>query len=303
MMKGLFLINNFGLFQGDSSSYYLHDGLDIVLANETKIFAITDGVVRVVNDAVQNYRTIIIEDANDPYHAWSYTHVGDIRVNVGDAVRQGDWLAVIEFAGIEHIHLTRLERFSRLTDWTDDTVIARQPDGYFTYSDTQAPIFGDAFEFYRNGSDQPLNANALAGAVDIAVLLRDPGEDNHNKVGGLMGMPVGFGDRLAVSRIVYRIQGEEYDSGWKKSFDFSELTINAWDGTLPATIYKPSNWGGDKCLSSYLITNISEEGLPDSSSAWDTTKLADGEYRITVWAYDFMGNRAEKTETVRVQNH
>ena len=48
MMSGLFIINNFGLYQGGDTrdSVYFHDGLDIVLPNGTVLYAISSGFVR-----------------------------------------------------------------------------------------------------------------------------------------------------------------------------------------------------------------------------------------------------------------
>ncbi len=62
MMANLFIINNFGQYQGADTkeSVYFHDGLDDVLPNGTKIYAVDSGYVKSIDNRIEYYKTIII---------------------------------------------------------------------------------------------------------------------------------------------------------------------------------------------------------------------------------------------------
>ena len=66
MMSQLWIINNFGLYQGSEQVIYdyFHDGLDIVLDNGTLIYAVEAGYVRSVINS-----TLVIEDKDEPASA------------------------------------------------------------------------------------------------------------------------------------------------------------------------------------------------------------------------------------------
>lgn len=317
MQQDLFIINNFGLYQAGSSSdrnsMYLHDGLDIVLPNGTKIHAIEAGYVRSIVAAVLNYKYIVVEDADTPGSGWAYVHTDDFTVKVGDFVPQGKWIANVRFQGIEHIHLDRVHgsNFSNYMSLT-----RTQPDGFFVYTDVDPPEFAGAFHYLENGTETrfPPGAPAVVhGDVDIVVGLRERGQYARRP-----NFPTG--DRLAVTRIEYDIAPVGGVPVTRKSFD---LTTAHLPRLGPGQEYKmaqtlfafyglfypsgnPAWW--QTGFSFYTITNSPPGGRTgvltpdDAAESWRTADVPNGEYSVTVRAWDFKGNRAERSETVLVAN-
>ena len=332
MLRRLHIANNFALYQAsrqnDPSGMYLHSGLDVVVPNGTPIHAVQDGVVRHVVDAVEYYKSVYVEDASDSTRGWGYTHVDGFRVRVGDRVRQGTWLASVRFRGVEHVHLTRL-RLLPGGSWRDwRTQVAAQPDTFFAYADTEPPRFEGPFRYQRNEADSAFARGAdgsppvVSGDVDVVVGLRDPGE--HSRQGT---NPIG--DRLAVARLSYEIapvQGG--DTLRRLSLDLRTaelpLLVGADDSRIAQTIFAfydlaypngQPNWSQTR-TSFYVVTNAPPAGrtgvlaLSDAAHAWRTTergpdgapRFPNGDYVVTVRAWDFKGNAAARSDTVRVRN-
>lgn len=319
MMGQLSLVNNFGIYQGgtDATSIYLHDALDIVLPNETKIYAVSAGVVRLIEQQTENYKSIIISDLNDPTVGWGYTHVDSFKVAIGDTVQRGTYIARVRFAGIEHIHLSRIH-VGASAWWNDWISVPRsQPDRYFAYEDAEPPVFDTQFRYFRNESDQAFAAaspTVVSGDVDIVVGMRDPGKYARvTRYGGVS-------DRLAVTRIEYDITAPDGTVFRNQSFDLTKLQIPRPNFVprhrIAGTIFKqyervfPNSgtqwWQGR--LSYYVITNSPAQSrvgpidTNDSALSWRTTEVANGDYIVTVRAWDFRGNMSTRSDTVRVQN-
>lgn len=328
MMDSLFIINNFGQYQGGETknSVYFHDGLDVVLWNGTKIFAVDSGYVKSIINGGEYYQTIIIGDTpgSAPGHGWSYTHVNNFQVKVGDKVKQGDYIADIHFQGVPHVHLSRVYLTSGSWSSYYDTR-SIQPDNFFSYRDEQAPMIESGLRYYRNGTDSLIGKGSTAvisGNVDIVVGMREQGEYAHSK-GGVVY--TGFGDRLCVSRIEYEIKGPDQRTLHYVSFDFSRMVLGQFSDGVDRvyTVYKhyytvhpggPPNW--DKIYSYYVITNTNggeesgEVKTSDQNYSWKTNALnaegtpafPDGVYTVTVLAYDVAGNVGTLSEPVKVAN-
>ena len=325
--RTLWIINNFAQYQGSGTkeSLYFHDGLDIVLENGTKIFAVDSGYVRYIFDGGPSYTTVVIEDANTSDYAWMYTHVYYLNVKVGDFVSQGTHIADVNFDGLGHIHFGRAflaedGAWDNMYDWH-----YVQPDDYFIYTDNQAPVIEQPFYYFVNNSDEQFlraNPTLISGDVDIVIGMRERGEYAHSKDSQ-------FGDRLCVSRIEYEISGDSIETIHKKSFDFGKIILKTrpevgfQDYERVSTVFKyyetihpdgPPNW--DKVISYYVITNCDgsgEFGQIDpvaKNFCWRTNetnpsgerRFPNGTYTIKVTAYDFKGNFATAWEKVVVEN-
>jgi hypothetical protein len=323
MLRNLWVINNFGLYQGGTTrtTLYFHDGLDIVLDNFTPIYAVQSGYVRANIGGNEFYRTLIIEDADNPGLAWGYTHIYYFHVNVGDYVPQGGSVGSVNFQGLGHIHLSRLA-LAEGGSWTNFSDLnTLHPDSFFVYDDTQPPVIETPFYYFRNNADAQFPRGSppvVSGDVDIVVGMRDGGEFAHSKING-------FGDRLAVARIEYEIRRPDETVLQYKSFDFRKLTLLGRDAgpAMTQTVYKfyytihpagPPSF--DKIMSYYVISNTDGTGeaevltLAQQNFAWTTTAVddqgqplfPDGDYVITVKAFDAKGNVAAASDTVRVEN-
>lgn len=327
LVQGLWIINNFGQYQAseDQSTVYFHDGLDVVLDNGTKIYAVDSGYVKAVDTGTEYYYSLTIGDTpgNLPGSGWSYTHINHIQFRVGDYVRKGDYIADIHFMGLAHVHLSRI--YVDSGSWNDlRNVKVVVPDQYFNYVDTQPPAIETPFYYFRNNTNnlfQNTSPTTLSGDVDIVVGVRDPGEHAHSNYN--------FGDRLCVSKIDYRIQMDDgKEVFYQKSFDFSKIILGyEWSQTgrdRVQTVYKHykifhpviDNNFWNKTFSYYILTNtdgMGGVGMIDPAAGnycWQTAAVdssgkamfPDGLYRIAVTACDSAGNCSTATDEVRVQN-
>jgi hypothetical protein len=318
LVESLFVINDFSLYQADGNgSYsYFHGGLDVVLPRGTPIYALEDGWVKGI---VQS--TIVIGAAEDakPAFGWAYTHLEDFQFGVGDFVKTGERIAQVGEHALEHLHLDRV--FSEGEHWPDWKYIC-PPYDHFEFVDEDPPVITAPFAFFENDAGETTPARferknekdqtVVRGSVDIVVGMRDPGLYAHSKENG-------FGDRLGVARIDYRIRGRGVREG-RASFDFREIRFKkgyedrTYSTAIAHTVFK--HWTlletegrtGHEALSYYVVTNHPTEGrVRELSSlhrdhAWDTTKVPDGVYEITVTAVDWKGNETTESTSVEVEN-
>ncbi|MHC4478608.1 MAG: DNRLRE domain-containing protein [Planctomycetota bacterium] len=321
----VWVINDFSLYQADEKGErrYFHGGLDIVLDNGTRIYAMKDGWVKSVRGS-----TITIADACSgiPSYGWEYTHLGNFQVKVGEFVKKGMFIGEISFKGLPHIHLTKV--FSKGTHWVDWRYMC-MPNGHFTYVDKQPPVIKTPFYFFRNNSNEKIQPTTsgniiLKGEVDIVVAMREQGHYARSKENS-------FGDRLGVAKIEYEINpvSTVYNSPIRwPSFDFTSLRIKSgyvnskYNTTITKAVYK--HWtlfedertSGNQNFSYYVITNCPTEKSPDELTSddvkhcWNTAVLdqngkavfPDGEYDIIVRAFDYVGNSSQQTMRVSINN-
>ena len=323
MVDDLFIINNFGQYQcGDTEGgCYFHDGLDIVLDNGTPIFAVEAGTVRTEMGGNQFYRTLVVEDADEPGMGWAYTHVYFFGVRPGEEVVQGQYLGKVNFQGVEHIHLSRV-RLDEGGDWSNYSDLPHLfPDDFFEFKDESPPVIDTPFQFYQNNANLRFEhdgVDTVSGEVDIVVRMRDVGQ----YANGLLGNNV-WGDRLAVRRIEYSILKDGETLLERPSFDFSKMEFRysqeRWQEAL--TVFKfhltadPDHSNFNRFLSPYILTNardsLAGEVLPaDADLAWNTLAtdglgapvFPNGEYKIEVRAWDSHGNFSSATDAVFVKN-
>ena len=329
MTSDLFIINNFGQYQAGNTreSVYFHDGLDVVAPNGTKIYAVDSGYVKAITGTDQYYMTIIIGDVqNDgPGKAWTYTHVNNFKVKVGDYVPKGKHIAEIHFQGVPHVHLNRAYFSSgSWSNWGDLNFV--QPDTFFVYNDEDPPVIESPFHYFPNNSDAPFaqaNPTIVSGDIDIVVGLREQGAYAHAKDGTIV--PEGYGDRLSVSRVEWEVLSEGKQVYFRKSFDFSKIVLNSrtegYQSVLTVYKYYPvihpeGTSTYDKIFSYYVITNVDGTGdfgeikTTDADYAWNTRatdtngnpQFPNGKYAIKVTAYDVKGYHASESDTVEVRN-
>jgi hypothetical protein len=330
-LDSLWVINNFGQYTGtaDRSVLYLHDAWDLVLPNGTPIYAVQDGIVRSAHMGDPYYSSVFVEDLDRPEYSWGYTHIYHFTVKPGDTVFQGQKLGVVSFRGIEHIHLGRyVAKPGGVGTWTVN------PDPYFVYRDTEPPTFEGRFRFVRNTTDSPFTTRTDAGHiivmgdVDIVVGLRDGGEWTRSP--GPVGSFTSLGDSHGVARIEYDIAGPSGTVLQALAFDKLRLRISRdsqadraaqlltmfqhYESATP----RPTAGFGQPRFGYYLITNssgVTHDGpysmtADDPGRAWRTAErfanglplYPNGDYVITVRAWDSADNMATRADTVHVRN-
>ncbi|MBI2571585.1 MAG: M23 family metallopeptidase [Candidatus Schekmanbacteria bacterium] len=319
------IMNTFGQYQGAATpdTTYLHDGIDFLAPNGTPIYALQTGRVRHLDEAVEYYKYIVIEDESAPGFGWSYAHVDNFRFRTGDRVRQGQQIASISFQGMEHVHLSRVTPAPGGA-WSDVYgLISLDSTAYFTYDDDEAPAFDPPLRYFSGDSGARFAAGqptVVAGRVEVVAGIRDGGADAHDPVWGV-------GDRLAVARVEVEIAGATGVIWRGVAFDGGTLRIRLGptreaDVERALTVYRfpgevvpgdPSI--GDRTFSYYELMRRSRSGrtgepaVEERDFYWDTEEKRDGVplypdglYSIIVIAVDAAGNESELRETVEVRN-
>ena len=319
LKENVFVLNNFGQYQcGDTrNECYFHDALDIMLLNGTPIFAIKSGIVVAELGQAPFYKTLIIVDEDNPQLGWSYTHINDIEVQVGEKVQKGQNIGSVRFQGLEHIHLGRVKK---LNSWQSFSgFVSIYPNDFFEFTDTQSPIIEQPFYYFQNDTDWQFDST-LNGKVDIVAGIRDPGEYTANRVGNWAS----YGNRNAVKKLTYKILKEEQVLVEKIAFDFSKLEFRFSQeiDKYAGIVYKfhglffeevPDSW--NKFVSHYILTNSpgdpnGELNLDFQDFAWNTAALNEsgepifpnGIYKIEIIAEDALGNTARASEIAKVLN-
>jgi len=321
LRQDIWLINNFPLYQYGDANAYCHNGFDLVLENGMPVFAMKDGYVKSTK-----YSTVIIADqrGDQPSWAWSYTHLGNVRVSAGDFVKCGAPIGEIQFEGLPHLHL---ERIYSVAPYWGEWCYAVLPDRYFTYPDDDPPVIEAPFHFLKNMSNEAFKPDAsgtitVSGDVDIVVGMREQGLYARSRENG-------FGDRLAVAKIQYEIRNVQSGRSEKfESFDFTRLAIKesvndlGFNTQVTNVLYKhprlfePERANFDKTLAYYIITNCPSEEPPVEVTpelaplAWQTAatdsagkpQYPDGVYKVSVTAWDFTHHASRATTQVKIQN-
>ena len=324
MLDELFIINNYGQYQcgEEKEECYFHDGLDVVLNNGTPVFAVEPGTVKAELGGNEYYRTLVVEDADEPGMAWAYTHIYYFAVGYGDELEQGQYLGRVNFQGVEHIHLSRVRLADGGSWFNYSDLIHVYPDRVFVSEDNTPPTIETPFQFYKNTTDELMDhgmVDTVSGDVDIVVRMRDTGSYSKGDVGG--GSI--WGDRLCVKRIEYSIQKDGVELLARPSFDFSkmEFQYNPERWREAGVVYKfhyvadPDHQNFNGFLSNYIITNARDDlagqiDLDDTNLAWNTAKtndigervFPDGLYKIVVKAWDAHDNMSMEEDEVYVKN-
>ena len=116
----LTLLSTYGQYYGTAGGLHFHEGIDVIAAADTAVFAIEAGRVAAVSPVgAAPSASYIAITTTETTHGWNYIHTVPLtnratgaRWAVGDNVRQGDQLGRVgSFAGIpgvtfpDHLHL------------------------------------------------------------------------------------------------------------------------------------------------------------------------------------------------------
>ena len=326
MIKNMWIMDNFGTYHGsydaenDITYLYLHDGLDIMLDNGTKLYAVESGYVKSIRRGDDYYGgSMSIGDTpgSEAGMGWEYAHTADFQFGKGDYVNQGEYICNVRMG---HVHLSRIKVENG--DWADKrNKIYFHPDNFFVYEDTEPPIIEKPFYYFHNNSDENFPAGdptVVSGEVDIVVAMKDVSECVNNS-------EYGFLLRWCVAKIEYEISGDQTGTVHKISVDFTKLVLDDWKGICDdrvLIIYKHhtipvlASAGLDISYAFYNITNNDGTGEFQSlyssykNYSWDTESVdangdpvyPNGIYTITVTAYDFKGNSTSLSDVVLIEN-
>jgi murein DD-endopeptidase MepM/ murein hydrolase activator NlpD len=255
-----------------------HQGIDIAAPDGTAVYPVRDGVVHTVTPDW-------VEVDSDGGVAFQYWHI-TARVRVGDRVQaREDVLGHIQHAS-GHVHLTEL---------SDGKAVNPLAAGHIgPYSDTTTPVVA-AITFRSRDAGADLLPEYLHGSVELVAAAADtpalpvPGQWN--------GLPV------TPAKLTFRIatfpQGDTV---------VPETVAVDVTRTLPAT----SDMWHTYARGTHM--NMVQMGVHRywynpgaylfklTAAPFDTHRLKDGVYRLTVTASDTAGNRSSTGQIFQVHN-
>ncbi len=266
-----------GLMHSQCACSY-HQGIDISAPDGTAVYAVRDGVVRTVTPDW-------VEVDSDSGSAFQYWHV-NAAVHVGDHVQaRADVIGHIQHAS-GHVHLTELAG--------GRPVNPLAPGHIGPYSDTTTPTVS-AITFRSRDTGPELLPEYVHGAVEIVAAASDahaipvPGQWN--------GLPV------TPARLTFRIA--TFPQGATVVRETAAMDVSQ---TLPST----SDMWHTYARGTHM--NMVQMGVHRywynpgaylfklTPAAFDTHRLKDGVYRMTVTAWDTAGNHSSTTQVFQVHN-
>lgn len=296
---------------------YVHAALDFLHPAGTPVTAVDSGYVALIDTNYPQWDThylFIITPEKGGNRGWCYTHLDPktLTFTVGDYIEKGRLLgSLVDFSvggrpGAAHLHLHYVE-FSSPQPGRIDLRSLIDPLYYFDWHDTEPPeVRLERFAWIGSGQAFPADDDGVIrvnGKVDIFAAIADAAYPGH--VGNL-GVPVVMlsirGQGQSIEKLVLDHRGPIEKNRLTKplylTHDEKKEFINP--GSFPRyQVLRVSRTDGDGQISPL-----------DRNQCWDTAARdragnplwPDGEYTVTVCAWDIAGNLGFDEQTVRVRN-
>ncbi|HUR27059.1 MAG TPA: HEAT repeat domain-containing protein [Planctomycetota bacterium] len=298
----------------------VHAGLDIMNPAGTEVKAVADGWVAWVFTNYPDWKThhfFLVTSEQGGDRGWCYTHVDPdtYTFQVGDKVKRGAVLGkLVDFSvgandGNDHLHLNYV-RFVRSADGKIDIVSLVDPLHFFEHEDTLAPRIQEELRFVKARTLEefvhaPGEIATVQGKVDVIAGIADNAHAGH---GCNWGVPL----------VTLEIKGRN-GPGWRKLvLDQRGEIANAKAGPVLHVKHDDAQrWlagvAAFPVVHFVIATHTDGDGVlepADKLQCWDTAeqdaqgkrRFPDGEYEVTVRAWDLSLNKAERTVKVRVKN-
>ncbi len=313
--------NNWGNYQYYTAPpAYMHEGIDIMTPGRVNapVVSVSHGWVKTWGtDGGALYWRIAVCDSPPTYTdrapGWQYAHLdpNQPHKDLGDEVFEGDTLGyIVDWPpplNFDHLHFARIsdtgEYWMRFPMWAyvwflENPLPLLEPRG-----DTVAPVIadargGDLLAFCLDQTSDYLDPDSLHGKVDIVAKAYDCS-------GYSCGNPVW--DKLAPFRIEHMIRDDDsVIRSWTLSVEFSNVLYYPHTEVVykcDDTCHSLGNWYYNEYY--YIITNTDGDSIiefSDSTGAWNTLDVENGDYWVFVRASDHVGNSSTDSMLVTVRN-
>jgi murein DD-endopeptidase MepM/ murein hydrolase activator NlpD len=299
---------------------YVHGGLDFLLPAGTPVRAVEGGYVAAISTNYPEWNThyfFIVATKRGGNEGWCYVHLDrdTYTFKEGDKIEQGQELAkIVNFSrpgnkGNDHLHLHYV-RFRKEADGKVSVENLIDPLMFFDWEDAVAPriaplrfVRKGTFEEFPKGSD---GVTEVSGAVEIIAGISDQGYEGQwcNWMAAVVTLEIEGESAKPYRKLVLDQRGPLPEKG-RRATPVLYLTFKEgaeWRSGLP-----PS--GG---IHFTRVTSTDGDGAlepSDKLQAWNTTdreggrpRFPDGDYTITVRAWDIAENQGTQTAKVRVVN-
>jgi murein DD-endopeptidase MepM/ murein hydrolase activator NlpD len=265
-----------GLMTGSCACSY-HQGIDVSAPDGTPVYAVRSGVVRVVT-------TDWVQVDSDGGAFFQYWHIG-ATVRVGDHVTEQETVLGRILKGSKHVHLTQLQ---------DNKPVNPLAAGNIgPYVDATVPRV-NGITFRAGGSGAALLPEFLHGRVEIVA---DAADTPAMRVPGMWtGLPV------TPAKLTYRIESMPDHRVVVPTTTALDVTRglpgpDMWLTYARGTRMNMVQMGTHRYWYQpgvYLFRLV--------HGGFDTRRLRDGVYALTVTAADAAGNQSSATQVINVHN-
>jgi murein DD-endopeptidase MepM/ murein hydrolase activator NlpD len=301
---------------------YVHGGLDFMQPAGTEVRAVDGGYIAVISTNYPQWNThyfFIVATRKGGNEGWCYVHLDrdTYTFKEGDKIVQGQLLAkVVDFSrpGIKgnnhHLHLHYV-RFQKEADGRVSVESLLDPTLFFDWEDTVPPTIAAPLHFVRKGTldEFPKDEDGVplvSGEVEIIAGISDTAYEGQqcNWMAPIVTLEIKGKSGKPYRKLVLDQRGPVLEKE-KRAAAVLYLTFKEaaeWRSNLP-----PS--GG---VHFTRVTSTDGDGViepSDKLQAWSTTDKAagrprfpNGEYTVTVRAWDIAGNEGTRTAKVRVVN-
>ncbi|HZR95893.1 MAG TPA: M23 family metallopeptidase [Gaiellaceae bacterium] len=249
--------------EGEGASSF-HFGIDIAARDGTPVYAVAAGTVRLQPDGLA-----LVADDGD--RTFSYWHVQPVVADLTH-VAAGDELATIK-PGFAHVHFTEIH--------DGKYVNPLRPGGIAPYVDPTSPT---VVSLFAAAGTRKLPLDGLSGRVDLLV-------DTYDTPPPPLPAPPWNLTRVAPAYVRWRLVPDGASAAWRTAVDFRSFLVPK---ETFASVYAPWTTLNRPSRPARLVYFLAH--------GFDTTRFANGRYRLQVAVFDSQGNSARSGVWVTIAN-